>query len=267
METPVPQPVATQPNTEVPAVAHRKPGINWRFELGQYGMATLVAASLFALASLYLHARSGEYTLNIANRALADVALLMLAIVLLLGPLTRWYNTFDRYLQYRKELGITAAALVVAHFVISFFLVTSASGRIRFVTTGAKGFLFGSLATLVLIGLAAISSTTLMRAIGSKRWWSLQRWGMRLAYLTSILHVWFVALPRWKTWYAKGDPRTAYDQWPSLGILTGWLVLAVLILRALEHVNDKVARMWWYAMLILVPLAWMVTLWIGRKFA
>ena len=267
MNTPTLQPIATSPKTDIPAVAHRRPGINWRFEFGQYGYATLIAAVLFGIASLYLYARSGNYTLNIANRALADAALLLLVLVLLLGPLTRWYNTFDRYLQYRKELGLTAAALVVAHFVISFFLVTSASGRVRFVTTGAKGFIFGSLATLVLIGLAAISSTTLMRAIGSKRWWSLQRWGIRIAYVTTLLHVWFVALPRWQTWYTKGDARVLHDQWPSFGILTGWLAIAVLVLRALEHANDKLARMWWRAMLVLVPLAWVITLWIGRKFA
>ena len=205
--------------------------------------------------------------MSTANRAIADVAFIILALVLLLGPLTRWYNVFDKYLQYRKELGISAAVLVVVHFIISFFLLTSASGRVRFVTTGAKGFLFGSIATLVLIGLTAISSTTLMRAIGSKQWWSLQRWGIRLAYVASVLHVWFVALPRWRTWYVKGDPRALFDQWPSLGILTGWLIAAVLILRLLEHVNEKLAKVWWYAMLGLVPLAWIITFWIGRKFA
>ena len=205
--------------------------------------------------------------MNIANRAIADVAFIILALVLLLGPLTRWYNVVDRYLQYRKELGITAAVLVVTHFVISFFLLTSASGRVRFVTTGAKGFLFGSIATLALVGLTAISSTTLMRAIGSKRWWGLQRWGIHIAYVASVLHVWFVALPRWRTWYTKGDPRVLHDQWPSLGILIGWLIAAVLVLRLLEHVNKKAARIWWYAMLGLVPLAWIITFWIGRKFA
>ncbi len=267
MDTPTPQPVAVHPAKTVPAVAHRKPGINWKFEFGQYGTAALVAGLLFAFAAFYWYARQGSFTLSTANRAIADVAFIVLAIVLLLGPLTRWYNVVDRYLQYRKELGITAAVLVVTHFIISFFLLTPAAGRIRFVTTGAKGFAFGVIATVVLIGLTAISSTTLMRAIGSRQWWGLQRWGVRVAYVASLLHVWFVALPRWRTWYVKGDPRAAFDQWPSLGILTGWLIAAVLILRLLEHVSEKAARVWWYLMLVLVPLAWLVTFWIGRKFA
>lgn len=265
MNIPQPQTLNVQPT--VPPAAHRAPGTNWRFEFGQYGAAALVAGVLFALAAYYWYVRQGAFSLNIANRAVADVAILLLAIILLLGPITRWYNVFDRYLQYRKELGITAAVLVVLHFIISFFLLTAGSARVRFVTTGAKGFAFGVIATLALIGLTAISSTTLMRAIGSKQWWGLQRWGVRIAYIASLLHVWFVAVPRWRTWYAKGDPRVAYDQWPSLGILVGWLLLAVLILRALEHINKKAAHIWWYAMLGLVPLAWIITFWIGRKFA
>lgn len=267
METTPLQPVVRNAKLEIPASAHRKPGINWKFEFDQYGSAALVAGLLFAFAAFYWYARQGNFSLNTANRAIADVAFIILAIVLLLGPLTRWYNVFDKYLQYRKELGITVAVLVVTHFIISFFLLTEAAQRVRFVTTGAKGFLFGSIATLALVGLTAISSTTLMRAIGSHRWWSLQRWGVRIAYVASVLHIWFVALPRWKTWYLKGDPRAAFDQWPSLGILTGWLIAAVLILRLVEHVSDRAARWWWRAMLVLVPVAWLVTFWIGRKFA
>ncbi len=261
------QPQTTNVQPAIPAATRPTSGTNWRFEFSQYGAAALVAGFLFACAAYYWYARQGAFSLNIANRAIADVAITLLAIILLLGPITRWYNVFDRYLQYRKELGVTAAMLVMLHFILSFFVLTSGSARMRFVTTGAKGFAFGVIATLVLIGLTAISSTTLMRAIGSKHWWGLQRWGVRIAYVASLLHVWFVALPRWRTWYAKGDPRVAHDQWPSLGILIGWLLLAVLILRLLEHINKQAARIWWYAMLGLVPLAWILTFWIGRKFA
>src|SRR3989344_6781103 len=88
-----------------------------------YIMALAISAPIFAALSVYLFYRRGYYDLYIANKVFAGAAAVLLGIVLLIGPLSRWFSVFDRYVPYRKAIGIVAFFLALAHAVVSFWFL------------------------------------------------------------------------------------------------------------------------------------------------
>ena len=93
-------------------------------QVRQYLVAAVYGFISFILLSGYLFLRRGSFDLNIINQASADASLIILAVVLLIGPLSRLYDRFDSWIIYRKELGIIAFLLALAHGVISFFFLS-----------------------------------------------------------------------------------------------------------------------------------------------
>src|SRR3989344_3850351 len=134
----------------------------------EYGRAIAYAAAWFTFFSAYLLYRRGYYNLYIANKALAGVAAVLFGIVLLQGPLGKYFTAFDRYLKYRKELGMVGAALALAHVAASYLFLRDHFSVERFYTTGKVPFAFGLSATMLLVVLIAISNSSMMKAMGGK---------------------------------------------------------------------------------------------------
>ena len=88
-------------------------------QLRQYFTAFLLSLGVGAIFSLYLFLRRGYYDLFILNKVLASASLVLLGIILLIGPISRFYNRFDKWLIYRREIGIFAFLLALTHGIIS----------------------------------------------------------------------------------------------------------------------------------------------------
>lgn len=132
--------------------------MGWKFELKKYVFAVLLAGFIFLALSLYIFFRRGYYTLYIANKAFAGDAALLLAIVFLLGPFSRFFNVFDRFLQYRKEIGILAFFLGLVHGVVSFFFLPNYFPQARFLTGLNWSFIYGLIGLVLLILVYLISN-------------------------------------------------------------------------------------------------------------
>ncbi|MEQ9643576.1 MAG: ferric reductase-like transmembrane domain-containing protein [Alphaproteobacteria bacterium] len=147
----------------------------------------------FAIARLFPDAS----TLQRASLATAYVALLLLALTLVLGPLKvirRQPNPVSTYL--RRDLGIWAALFGLAHTVLG--LQVHLGGRfwfyfvpqprmdqwlpVRYDLFGLTNHV-GLVATVVLLVLLAISSNRALRRLGVARWKSLQRFSYLIAVL------------------------------------------------------------------------------------
>ena len=57
----------------------------------------------------------------VVNRGLADASMVLLGTALVLGVLSRLYNAFDKFLTYRKEIGIMAFFSGAAHVYLAMF--------------------------------------------------------------------------------------------------------------------------------------------------
>ncbi len=251
------------PPTAAPSAGHEN--------VRQYSIALANIGAIFGVLSLYLLYRRGYYNLYIANKALANAAAITFGIVLLLGPLGRYFNAFDRYLKYRKELGMTGAVVALAHGIISYFFLRDHFPWERFYTYGKIPFAFALSASLILIVLIVISNRPMMHAFGGKLWWWMQHWGVRVMFLLVALHVGVMKWSGWVSWYQKGGgaPSAALkNPWlPGAGLLIGWFIAFVLLVRIADMVHHRLGKTMWYVACVALPAIYVVTFWWGLGFA
>ena len=241
--------------------------ISWKYQLEQYGTALIAAMPLFIILSFYIFYRRGYYDLYIANKVLAGAAAVLLGIVLLIGPLSRLFSFPDRYVQYRKELGIVAFLLALIHGLVSSFFLPSKFTLAGFTEKLNWPFIFGLAAIIILIIIFFISNNRARSALSEKRWWQLQYWGVRLVFALILLHVFIMKWHSWSVWYKAGGGRELeHPEWPGAGLLVGWFMIMVVLVRLAEFVNPKLGRLAWYASTVALPLIYIATFWWGRQF-
>lgn len=241
--------------------------INWKYQFRQYGMALAAAVPLFVVLSVYLFFRRGYYDLYIANKIFAGVGTILLGIVLLIGPLSRFFSFPDRFIQYRKELGIVGFFLAFIHGVVSLFFLPTRFPFLNFsVIFKSWPFTFGFAGLILLVAIFLISNNRAMKDMGYKKWWSLQNWGVRLVFIFIILHVFVMKWDGWVKWYKVGGGKElVHPEWPGAGILVGWFMFFVVIVRLSEFGGQKFARAVWYFSVAALPIIYIATFWWGSQ--
>lgn len=256
----------TTSSESIQSLSSSKPKINWKYEFGQYGAAFATAVPFYAALSFYLFFRRGYYDLYIANKVFAGVAAILLGLVILIGPCSRMFSFPDRFVQYRKELGIIAFFLTLTHSVVSLFFLPSKFSLAGYVVTLNWPFVFGLAAVVLLVVIFAISNNWAMTAIGRERWWRLQYWGVRVTFTLILLHVFLMKWDGWVAWYKVGGGKgLVRPEWPGAGILVAWFMVFVALIRIAEFISPKLGRAAWYTSVILLPLIYIATFWWGRQ--
>ncbi|MEK7064158.1 MAG: ferric reductase-like transmembrane domain-containing protein [Patescibacteria group bacterium] len=240
--------------------------IDWKYQCRQYGAALVTAIPVFAALSLYIFYRRGYYDLYIANKAFAGDAAVLLGIVFLLGPLSRFFSVFDRYLQYRKEIGIVAFFLALVHSLVSLFFLPSKFPLSRYLSTLNWPFVFGLAGLGVLVILFFISNSWVENRLGTERWWWLQNWGLRLIFGLVVSHVFVMKMGGWIGWYKVGGGKElVHPEWPGAGLLVGWFMVFVVLIRLAEFGGRRFGRIVWYVSVLALPVVYLVTFWWGRR--
>ncbi len=162
----------------------------WKNQIKRYGAALAVAIPPFVVLSTYLFFRRGYYDLYIANKIFAEVAAILLGVVLLIGPLNRLFSFPGRFVGYRKELGITALILAFIHIIASYFFLP-----LKFPASQFSGLLywptyFGLASAIILAAVFLISNNRAIAMMGKSKWRELQSWGARLSFVF-IVSFWY----------------------------------------------------------------------------
>ena len=240
--------------------------IDWKYQREQYGAALMAAVPVFVSLSLYIFYRRGYYDLYIANKAFAGDAAVLLGVVFLLGPLSRFFVIFDRYLQYRKEIGIVAFFLALVHGLVSLFFLPSKFPMSRYVSTLNWPFVFGLAGLVILVMLFFISNSWVENRLGTERWWRLQNWGLRLVVGLTVLHVFVMKMNGWLSWYkVGGEAALAHPELPGGGLLVGWFLGFAVLVRLSEFGGVRFGRIVWYFSVITLPIIFAVTFWWGFR--
>lgn len=231
-------------------------------QIKRWALAVATCGVVFSVFSVYLYLRRGYYDLYIINKALGSASLGGIGIVLLIGPLCRIYQRFDRMAIYRKELGIVSFAAGFFHTIISLFFLPSHFALASFVTytslnRGLVPFLFGLGSIIVFSLLTVISFEAVKRRIKNDTWWHWQYWGVRIAFLLLFLHVVVMKYPGWIDWYVKGGTGLARPFMPPGSIIAGSFGLFILLVRLVELTDAKIARI-----IIPVLLLFLIVFWI-----
>jgi len=212
----------------IPSLEHHTS--NWR----KYLIAGVVALLLFVGLSAYIFLRRGYFDFYIANKVFAGVAFLLIAIVLLIGPLTRLYQVFDGWMMYRKELGVLAFLLALLHSVISLFLLPDHFPFAYFINNAFTTIL-GILAVIVLAFLFTISRQKILSRIDHHFWWKMQFWGIRIAGTLIFFHVFLLKWSGWIQWYVKGGSSDLLRPYlPGASLIIAPFGLFVLGVRIVE---------------------------------
>lgn len=209
-----------------------------------YVIALLIASALTAFMGLYLLVRRGYMLdapptadmLYVPNKVIVGAGTVMLAFTFLIGPIVRYFDRFDTWLGYRKEIGIVGGFLVFFHTIISYFFLPLKFPQSK-LDLDSMTFGAGLIGVFILLFLFIISFKKAINLIGTSRWWFLQRWGLRLVILFTLVHVYSMKWNGWMKWLKQGgmpSAELANPHMAGLGILVMLFVTWVVIVRLYE---------------------------------
>ena len=227
-------------------------------QLKRYGISLIASFGIFAILSFYLFLRRGYYDLFIANKALAGTAFVLLAFVLLVGLLARYFVRFDGWLIYRKEIGIVAFVFALAHGVVSFLIPQF--NLFSWAALANVNLWLGGLALLILLFLTVISGNWAIRKFGGQKWWFFQQWGARLALILVLYHVFLMKYGGWADWFIHGGSKTlARPYLPPLSLFSFLPAIFVVVVRLGEFFGPKIGKVIFFASLSLLAAAYLIS--------
>ncbi len=214
--------------------------------LRDYVISFLIAASLIVFFGAYLAFRRGYFfdapptadTLYVFNKVIIGAGTVLLAFTFLIGPIVRYFDRFDTWLSYRKEIGIVGAFLAASHGIISYFFLPLKFPQDKMDLTSLP-FAAGIVGILLLVFLFILSLKSVIHMMDGGRWWFLQRWGLRLVVAATLIHVYAMKWESWVRWFTRGGavtPELAHPLIPGLGMLVTMFVTWVVIVRLYESI-------------------------------
>lgn len=158
-----------------------------------------VGISSLVVCYMLVQTRSDMESLHSWNRAFANVSLLMLVIVLILGPLSHFYKPLRKQIIWRRPIGIWSAILAVLHTIIildgwvewnfeRLFFIFTPPGQPWILHPGfALANTIGILALVYYFLLTVTSNGWSVKRLGKKSWKYLQQ-KIAVLYTLVILH-------------------------------------------------------------------------------
>lgn len=207
----------------------------------QYLMAATAAGFIVGSLVLYLTARRGYFDLSIINKSLASGSLVLLGIVLLLGPLSRLYQRFDKWVNYRKELGILAFLAGAIHVYLSMFPLAR-RGPFGLYQSRPLAAYLGLAGLLIMAALFLLSFEKIKSKISAAVWWKTQYTGVRIAALAVLLHMTLFKYSEWGKWLGGEVGKLARPDWPPASLLVAVFSGFVLLVRLTEMFGLRAAK-------------------------
>ncbi len=128
-------------------------------------------------------------------KGVTHAGLILIAISLLLGNIAKFWNRYDKFLHYRKQLGIIGFYYVLVHGQIATILYLLPNPHL--LRTEWPSFLAGLLSLYVLAVCMEISEIWAIRKLGSKRWRKTIRYLSYTAFLLALIHIAWIRLEEW----------------------------------------------------------------------
>lgn len=196
----------------------------------------LFSLPLIGIFGVYHNLATPQYfsLVEFGVKGLTHAGLMLIACSLVLGPTAKFFDSFDKYLHYRKQLGITGFYYVLIHgFIASvLYLWPSPAFFLRF----ANSIILGLLSLYLLALCTEWSEVYIIRKVGSKVWRKMLRWMSYSAFVLSLIHIWLIEHQGWESLYFS-DPNRFL---PPLSLLTFFLGSLVVAWRLCVMVYDIV---------------------------
>jgi len=174
--------------------------------------------------------------LYVPNKAIANAGVMLIAFVFLIGPIIRYFDRFDKWLGYRKEIGIVGTFLLVLHGIITYFYLPLKVPK-GTLDLDDLDILTGIIGAAILTFLFVISFKKAISVFGATKWWFLHKWGLRTVILLTFIHVTLLKWEGWWKWITTGGTPTASVANPLLvpvSLLIELFLLWVISVRLYE---------------------------------
>ena len=188
---------------------------------------------------LFLYSRAQWSEMHRWNRAIGDMSLVLVALAMAIGPMSRLWRGAVRLMPYRRELGIYAIVLALIHATIILFgWVTLDLMRLfgfefhhglqRYVMVN-QGFalanLIGILALVYGIILAVTSNDLSQRLLGTSVWKFVQQ-GTYILWWLSVVHTAYFLFVHFLDFHRQ-TPDPNWFQWPFVGLVGAVMALQI----------------------------------------
>lgn len=180
---------------------------------------------LIIIFGLYHALQTGTWSgQEMLIKGVTHAGLVLIGMSLWLGTLAKFWNRFDRFLFYRKFLGITGFLYLLFHGFIALWLYLLPNQE--FFLEYILSFTTAYIALLIFAFAAKISEIWAIRTLGSKRWRRVLRYSTYTAFILSLYHVYALRVDQW-TIYLLGEEGI----FPSLSLVTFSFGIILLIYR------------------------------------
>lgn len=167
-----------------------------------------------------------EITTRVINRVIADLSFILLGLSLMLSSVCYFWDFADKFIIYRKHLGIVGFGYMIIHVLISLFY----AGYFPFLTyyfedSRIFSFAAAAVAALIFLFMTLISNRYSIQKIGPKRWKSVMRIGF-VGYALVLYHFAVKGLPYWLFW-ASGKGSI----FPIFSLFVFLMGVTILVMR------------------------------------
>jgi len=181
--------------------------------------------------ALFLYSRAQWSEMHRWNRAIGDVSLILVALAMVLGPMSRLWRVFTRLVPYRRELGIYAVVLALIHATIiligwveldlmrlfGFEFHPGLQQYVMFQQGFALANLIGILALIYGFILAITSNDRSIRWLGNSVWKFVQQ-GTYVLWWLSVIHTAYFLFIHFLD-FDRPTPDPNWFQWPFVSIV------------------------------------------------
>jgi DMSO/TMAO reductase YedYZ heme-binding membrane subunit len=195
--------------------------------------AVLVAFVYFILRD-FLKDGAWKITLYLFNKALANAALLLVGLSMLLSSLSRLRRIGADKLVYRKYLGVVGFGLAVLHVLMSHRALSAKFPWPDWLGQNWETALLGVCAFILFAVMTAVSNRRAVQRMGGARWRRFLSYAGYLGVLLVVVHASLLKGPSWLNWVRTFDPWL-----PSLSLPTTVFGLAVLAARLIAPRPDR----------------------------
>ncbi len=171
------------------------------------------------------------------NRAVGDASLILIAISMIIGPLSRLFPAAKRMIPWRRELGIYGVILAFVHAIIilvgwmewdlyRLIGMEFHPGLNRYVMFQhglGLGNILGIAALIYALVLALTSNDFSQRKLGSSVWKYIQQ-GTYILWWMLVIHTGYFLFMHFQD-YHRGTPEPNWLRWPFVGLVLGVMVL------------------------------------------
>jgi DMSO/TMAO reductase YedYZ heme-binding membrane subunit len=195
----------------------------------------LVYATMFA----YKYMEVGVVSLRAVNLAAAWTSVILISLSFALSGLCYFWNFADRYILYRKHIGLVGFGYGMIHVLLTLFVLSKRYNLVTYFLSEDHflPFLYGVAAVAIFTMMTAISNRFAVHELGTRLWRAMLRMGY-IGLLFVLLHFAFLGIDKWTAWFT-GDLMAL----PPLGIILSVTTIGVFVLRiALEYSVRKKRR-------------------------